>query len=105
MRAKAEAIIKQQEADAMDRKAERADEHREQLRSDRQTILERIEWYHQHIDGSMLEMKNRIESRIDQTRAGVGSKQELLRLRKGEACSLRQQADWCRLLCSVRTQE
>ena len=59
----------------MDRKADNEDAHREQLRSDRQTNLERIAGYHWHIDGCTWEMRD-CERRIDQARAGVRSQQE-----------------------------
>jgi len=40
----------------MDRKADKAQEHGEQLRTDRATILDRIEGYHRHIDACTAEM-------------------------------------------------
>ena len=41
----------------MDRKAEKATEHAEQLRRDRETLLDRINGYHRHIDGCTAEMR------------------------------------------------
>ena len=40
----------------MDRKAEKTQEHGEQLRRDRATVLDRIQGYHRHIDGCTAEM-------------------------------------------------
>ena len=40
----------------MDRKADKAQGHGEQLRNDRATILDRIQGYHRHIDGCTAEM-------------------------------------------------
>ena len=44
----------------MDRKADKAQGHGEQLRKDRETILERIQGYHRHIDGCTAEMSKRL---------------------------------------------
>ena len=51
-----QARIKQREEENMDRKADKAQGHGEQLRKDRETILERIQGYHRHIDGCTAEM-------------------------------------------------
>ena len=51
MRARNEGKIKELEAEAMDRKADGANVHGEQLRSDIGTILERIAGYPKYIDG------------------------------------------------------
>ena len=59
-RAKDEARIKQREEENMDRKADKAQGHGEQLRKDRETILERIQGYHRHIDGCTAEMSKRL---------------------------------------------
>ena len=40
----------------MDRKAEKTQEHGEQLRRDRATVSDRIQGYHRHIDGCTAEM-------------------------------------------------
>ena len=40
----------------MDRKAEKAQEHAEQLRQDREVCLETIAGYHRHIDGGTAEI-------------------------------------------------
>jgi hypothetical protein len=40
----------------MDRKAEKAQEHGEQLKRDRATLLDRFQGYHRHIDGCTAEM-------------------------------------------------
>ena len=44
----------------MDRKADKALEHAEQLRRDRDTILDRVAGYHRHIDGCTAEMSKYI---------------------------------------------
>ena len=46
----------QREEENMDRKAEKAQDHGEQLRRDRATVLDRIQGYHRHIDGCTAEM-------------------------------------------------
>ena len=51
-----QARIKQREEENMDRRADKAQEHSEQLRKDREVILERIAGYHRHIDGCTAEM-------------------------------------------------
>ena len=51
-----QARIKQREEENMDRKADKAQEHSEQLRKDREVILERIAGYHRHIDGCTAEI-------------------------------------------------
>ena len=51
-----QARIKQREEENMDRKADKALEHAEQLRRDRDTILDRVAGYHRHIDGCTSEM-------------------------------------------------
>ena len=51
-----QARIKQREEENMDRKAEKAQDHGEQLRRDRATVLDRIQGYHRHIDGCTAEM-------------------------------------------------
>ena len=45
----------------MDKKATRADEHAEQLKRDRQIILDRIRGYHTHIDGCTAEMSKSMQ--------------------------------------------
>ena len=40
----------------MDRTAEKTQEHGDQLKRDRATVLERIQGYHRHIDGCTAEM-------------------------------------------------
>ena len=40
----------------MDRKADKAQEHAEQLRRDREVIVDKISGYHRHIDGCTAEM-------------------------------------------------
>ena len=59
MHARNQARIKERKAEAMDRKADGADKHGELLRSNRETILERIAGYIKHIDGcANLEMRD-----------------------------------------------
>ena len=58
MRARNEGKIKELEAEAMDRKADGANVHGEQLRSDIGTILERIAGYPKYIDGCTKEMRD-----------------------------------------------
>ena len=60
--------------EVMDIKADGACKHGQQLRSDRETILERIAGYHMNIDGCTQEMRD-CERNIDQARAGVPSQQ------------------------------
>ena len=97
----------------MDRKADKAQEHGEQLRRDRATVLDRIQGYHRHIDGCTAEMSEYFkcvdtehyktcviegdcERRIDEYRARVRSQQELIRSRRAEAVTLKQEAARCR---------
>ena len=44
----------------MDRKADKAQEHAEQLRQDREVILERIAGYHRYIDQCTGEMSEKM---------------------------------------------
>ena len=44
----------------MDGKSDKAQEHSEQLRRDREFVLERIQGYHRHIDGCTAEMREYI---------------------------------------------
>ena len=53
-----QARIKQREEENMDRKADKAQEHAEQLRRDREVILERIAGYHRYTDSCSQEMSN-----------------------------------------------
>ena len=53
-----QARIKQREEENMDMKADKAQEHAEQLRRDREVILERIAGYHRYIDSCSQEMSN-----------------------------------------------
>ena len=97
----------------MDRKADKAQQHAEQLRRDREVILERIAGYHRHIDGCTAEMSKYklcvngmideslvpvedCERRIEEYRARIVSQQELIRSRRAEAVNLRQEAAQCR---------
>ena len=93
--ARSEGRIKQREEEAMDRKADKADEHGEQLRRDRATVLERVQGYHRHIDGCTAEMTD-CERRIDEYRGRVRNQQDLIRTRREEVVTLRQEAVLCR---------
>ena len=55
-----QARIKQREEENMDRKADKAQEHAEQLRRDREAIVDKIAGYHRHIDGCTAEMSEYI---------------------------------------------
>ena len=66
-------LQREREAESIYRKADGADEHREQLRSDRERI-----------DGCTQEMRD-CDRRIDQHRADVPIQQELVRSRRGVA--------------------
>ena len=96
----------------MDRKADKAQEHGEQLRRDREVILEMIAGYQRHIDGCTAEMSkyklciiwndesfvlvDDCERRIDEYRARIRAQQDLVTSRRAEAVSLRQEAAQCR---------
>ena len=56
----------------MDRKADKAQEHAEQLRRDREAIVDKIAGYHRHIDGCTAEISD-CERRIDEYRAVVNT--------------------------------
>ena len=51
---------KQREEEMMDRKADKAQEHAEQLRRDREQVLNRIQGYHSYIDRCAEEMSEYI---------------------------------------------
>ena len=79
----------------MDVKADKTQDHAEELRGHRDNSVCRIAGYHRHIDNCTQEMKD-CESRIDEYRARVRSQQDLIRSRRAEAETLRQDADRCR---------
>ena len=85
--ARSEARIKQREEEAMDRKADKAEEHGNQLRRDHANILDRIQGYHRHIDGCTAEMTE-CERRTDESL--VTSQQELIRTKRAEAITFGQ---------------
>ena len=79
----------------MDVKAEKTQEHAEELRDHHDASVSRIAAYHRHIDTCTKEMKD-CETRIDEYRARVRNQQDLIRTRRAEANTLRQEADRCR---------
>ena len=94
--------------------AERAQQHADKLRQDREQAVQRIEGYHKYIDGCTEEIgkfdhlqlfKRAVfvlddcEKRIDEYRASIRRMQQVIHVRRQEAVTFRNEGD--RLRCQA----
>ena len=91
---KARLRLSRKKRKSIDEKGTKTQDHAEELRGQRDNSVCRIASYHRHIDNCTQEMKD-CERRIDENRGRVGNQQVLIRIRRAEAETLRQEADRC----------